>query len=178
MAKVWRYLLPLGIFAVLVWFLFKGLSLNPREVPSPLVNRPVPNFTLPKLHAPDQKLSASDLKGQVWLLNVWGSWCVSCRIEHPLLNELAKNNVVPIYGLNWKDKREDAIGWLNKFGDPYVASIADLDGRVAIDFGVYGAPETFIIDKQGTIRHKHIGPITAEALQKDILPLIEQLKKS
>ena len=133
MAKVWRYLLPLGIFAVLVWFLFKGLSLNPREVPSPLVNRPVPNFTLPKLHAPDQKLSASDLKGQVWLLNVWGSWCVSCRIEHPLLNELAKNNVVPIYGLNWKDKREDAIGWLNKFGDPYVASIADLDGRVAID---------------------------------------------
>ncbi len=178
MAKVWRYLLPLGIFAVLVWFLFKGLSLNPREVPSPLVNRPVPNFTLSKLHAPDQKLSASDLKGQVWLLNVWGSWCVSCRIEHPLLNELAKNNVVPIYGMNWKDKREDAIGWLNKFGDPYVASIADVDGRVAIDFGVYGAPETFIIDKQGIIRHKHIGPITAESLQKDILPLIERLKKS
>lgn len=178
MAKIWRYLLPLGIFFVLVWFLFKGLSLNPREVPSPLVNRPVPNFTLPKLHAPDQKLSASDLKGQVWMLNVWGSWCVSCRIEHPLLNELAKNNIVPIYGLNWKDRREDAIGWLNKFGDPYLASIADVDGRVAIDFGVYGAPETFIIDKEGIIRHKHIGPITAEALQKEILPLIEQLKKS
>lgn len=178
MAKLWRYLLPLGIFAVLVYFLFKGLSLNPREVPSPLVDKPVPNFSLPKLHAPDQKLSAADLKGQVWLLNVWGSWCVSCRIEHPLLNEIAKNNIVPIYGLNWKDKREDAIGWLNKFGDPYVASIADIDGRVAIDFGVYGAPETFVIDKQGIIRMKHIGPISAESLQKDILPLIEKLKKS
>ncbi|MDX2217879.1 MAG: DsbE family thiol:disulfide interchange protein [Burkholderiales bacterium] len=178
MTKVWRFLLPLGIFAVLVYFLFKGLSLNPREVPSPLVDKPVPNFSLPKLHAPDQKLSATDLKGQVWLLNVWGSWCVSCRIEHPLLNEIAKNNIVPIYGLNWKDKREDAIGWLNKYGDPYVASVADIDGRVAIDFGVYGAPETFVIDKQGIIRMKHIGPISAESLQKDILPLIEKLKKS
>lgn len=178
MMKVWRYLLPLGIFAVLVFFLFRGLGLNPREVPSPLVNKPVPNFSLPKLHAPGEKLSAADLKGQVWLLNVWGSWCVSCRLEHPLLNDLARNKVVPIYGLNWKDKREDAVAWLNKFGDPYTTSIADIDGRVAIDFGVYGAPETFVIDKQGLIRHKHIGPLTADAMQKQILPLIEQLKKS
>lgn len=178
MGRIWKFLLPLGVFAVLVFFLFKGLSLNPREVPSPLVDKTVPDFTLPKLHAPDQKLSAKDLRGQVWLLNVWGSWCVSCRIEHPLLNEIAKNNIVPIYGLNWKDKREDAVAWLNKFGDPYTASVADVDGRVAIDFGVYGAPETFVIDKQGVIRYKHIGPITAESLQNDLLPLIEKLKKS
>lgn len=178
MMKFWRYLLPLGVFAIVVFFLFRGLSLNPREVPSPLVDKQVPNFSLPKLHAPDEKLSAADLKGQVWLLNVWGSWCVSCRVEHPLLVQLAKSGKVPIYGLNWKDKREDAVAWLNKFGDPYAASVADVDGRVAIDFGVYGAPETFVIDKQGIIRHKHIGPISTEALRDNLLPLIERLQKS
>ena len=178
MMRVWRFALPLAIFIGLVFFLWKGLSLNPREIPSPLVDKPVPQFSLPQLHAPDRKLSAADLKGQVWLLNVWGSWCVSCRVEHPLLVQLEKSGLVPIYGLNWKDRREDAVAWLNKFGDPYKASLADVDGRVAIDFGVYGAPETFVIDKQGIIRLKHIGPLSPEAMRDTILPLIEKLKKS
>lgn len=178
MMRVWRFALPLAIFIGLVFFLWKGLSLNPREIPSPLVDKPVPQFSLPQLHAPDQKLSSADLKGQVWLLNVWGSWCVSCRVEHPLLVQLEKSGLVPIYGLNWKDRREDAVAWLNKFGDPYKASLADVDGRVAIDFGVYGAPETFVIDKQGIIRLKHIGPLSPEAIRDTILPLIEKLKKS
>ena len=178
MMRIWRFALPLALFLGLVFFLWKGLSLNPREIPSPLVDKPVPQFSLPQLHAPDKSLSASDLKGQVWLLNVWGSWCVSCRVEHPLLVQLEKSGLVPIYGLNWKDRREDAVTWLNKFGDPYKASLADVDGRVAIDFGVYGAPETFVIDKQGIIRLKHIGPLSPEAVRDTILPLIEKLKKS
>lgn len=178
MMKIWRYALPLVLFAALVVFLWKGLSLKPREIPSPLVDKPVPQFLLPQLHAPDKKLSANDLKGQVWLLNVWASWCVSCRVEHPLLVQLEKSGLVPIYGLNWKDPHNDAVAWLNKFGDPYKASLADIDGRVAIDFGVYGAPETFVIDKQGIIRHKHVGPLSAESMRDTILPLVEKLKKS
>jgi len=178
MMRIWRFVLPLGIFVGLVYFLWKGLSLNPREIPSPLVDKPVPQFSLPQLHAPEKTLSPADLKGQVWLLNVWGSWCVSCRVEHPLLVQLEKSGLVPIYGLNWKDRREDAVAWLNKFGDPYKASLADVDGRVAIDFGVYGAPETFVIDKQGVIRLKHIGPLSPEAVRDTILPMIEKLKKS
>jgi cytochrome c biogenesis protein CcmG, thiol:disulfide interchange protein DsbE len=178
MTRILRFALPLAIFIALVIFLWKGLSLNPREIPSPLVDKSVPQFSLPQLHAPDNKLTPADLKGQVWLLNVWASWCVSCRVEHPLLVQLEKSGVVPIYGLNWKDRREDAVAWLNKFGDPYKASLADVDGRVAIDFGVYGAPETFVIDKQGVIRYKHIGPISAESMRTTILPLVEKLNKS
>jgi cytochrome c biogenesis protein CcmG, thiol:disulfide interchange protein DsbE len=178
MTRILRFALPLAIFVGLVIFLWKGLSLNPREIPSPLVDKSVPQFSLPQLHAPENKLTPADLKGQVWLLNVWASWCVSCRVEHPLLVQLEKSGVVPIYGLNWKDRREDAVAWLNKFGDPYKASLADVDGRVAIDFGVYGAPETFVIDKQGVIRYKHIGPISAEAMRTTILPLVEKLNKS
>src|SRR5690349_18061115 len=116
MTRLLRFALPLAIFVGLVFFLWKGLSLNPREIPSPLVDKAVPQFSLPQLHAPDSKLSQADLKGQVWLLNVWASWCVSCRVEHPLLVQLEKSGLVPIYGLYWKDKREDAVGWLNKFG--------------------------------------------------------------
>lgn len=175
--RAWRFVLPLTVFAVVVLFLWKGLSLNPREIPSPLIEKAIPVFTLPQLYAPDKTLSAAELKGQVWLLNVWGSWCVSCRVEHPLLMQLASSGQVPIYGLNWKDQREDAIAWLQKFGDPYKASGSDLAGRTAIDFGVYGAPETFVIDKQGIIRHKQIGPITPEALRDTILPLIKQLQQ-
>lgn len=175
--RAWRFVLPLSVFAVVVLFLWKGLSLNPREIPSPLIEKAVPAFTLPQLHAPDKTLSAAELKGQVWLLNVWGSWCVSCRVEHPLLMQLARSGQVPIYGLNMKDQREDAIAWLQKFGDPYKVSASDLAGRTAIDFGVYGAPETFLIDKHGVIRHKQIGPITPEALRDTILPLIKQLQQ-
>jgi len=173
-----RYLIPLGIFLVLVVFLGIGLGLNPREVPSPLVGKPAPAFRLAELHGNGKVRGKEDMLGQVWLLNVWASWCVSCRDEHPVLVEFAKRNVVPIYGLNYKDKPDDALAWLKQFGDPYTASIVDRDGRVGIDYGVYGVPETFVIDKAGVIRYKQIGPITPAALQNKILPLIEQLKQS
>jgi cytochrome c biogenesis protein CcmG, thiol:disulfide interchange protein DsbE len=176
--KVWRYFLPLAIFFGLVWFLYKGLSLNPREVPSALINKPVPEFKLALLHDSEKTLTPADMKGQVWLMNVWGSWCVSCQYEHPVLNELAKQQVVPIIGFNWKDQPEDAKKWLKKFGDPYAKSVMDRDGRVAIDFGVYGAPETFVIDKVGMIRYKHTGPISPEDMKKKIVPLLQELKKA
>ena len=172
-----RGLLPLAIFLVLVGFLAIGLKLNPREVPSPLVGKPAPAFTLPQLAQPGQSLSQQDLKGQVWLLNVWASWCVACRAEHPLLVELAKQGIVPIYGLNYKDKRDDALIWLKRLGDPYVVSLSDTEGLVGIDYGVYGVPETFVIDKRGVIRHKQIGPVTEDALRDTILPLVEKLRK-
>ena len=170
-----RYLLPLIVFAVLLGFLAVGLKLDPREVPSPLIDKPAPAFKLPRLDAPEQALSLDDLKGKVWLLNVWASWCVACRVEHPLLVELAGTNSVPIYGLNYKDKRDDALAWLSKHGNPYVASLSDAEGLVGIDFGVYGVPETFVIDKTGTIRLKHIGPITPDVLRDTILPLVKKL---
>ena len=170
-----RYLIPLIVFVVLVGFLAVGLNLKPREVPSPLIDKPAPDFSLTRLDAPEQKLSLQDLKGQVWLLNVWASWCVACRQEHPLLVELAGQKLVPVYGLNYKDKRDDALAWLRRHGDPYVLSLADTDGLVGIDYGVYGVPETFVIDKQGTIRLKHIGPVTPEALRDTILPMVKKL---
>jgi cytochrome c biogenesis protein CcmG/thiol:disulfide interchange protein DsbE len=163
------------IFIVLVGFLAVGLTRNPREIPSPLINKPAPAFSLPALDTPEQKISVQDLRGKVWVLNVWASWCVACRIEHPLLVEFAKTGTVPIYGLNYKDKRDDAIGWLAKFGNPYTRSLSDTDGVVGIDFGVYGVPETFVIDKTGVIRMKHIGPVTPEVLRDDIIPLVRKL---
>jgi cytochrome c biogenesis protein CcmG/thiol:disulfide interchange protein DsbE len=154
-----RFLLPLAIFIVLVGFLAVGLRLNPREVPSPLIGKPVPSFRLPQLQAPDQSISPEDLRGKVWLLNVWASWCVSCRQEHPVLIELDRQKKIMIVGLNYKDDRAAAIAWLKQYGgDPYAISAVDADGRVGIDFGVYGVPETFLIDKNGVIRDKHIGP--------------------
>ena len=171
-----RFLVPLAIFIVLVAFLAVGLGLNPREVPSALINKSAPAFELPQLHQPDKIFSQQDMKGKVWLLNVWASWCVSCREEHPVLMDLAKSNVVPIYGLNYKDPREDALAWLKQFGDPYALSIADRDGRVGIDYGVYGVPETFVIDKEGAIRYKQIGPVTPDALKNKILPLVRALQ--
>lgn len=175
--KAWRYFLPLAIFTALCWFLWKGLSLNPREIPSALLNKPVPDFTLAQLHAADKPFSAADMKGKVWLVNVWGSWCVSCRYEHPHLNALAKQGVVPIVGLNWKDQPDTARAWLKRFGDPYQLSVMDLDGRVAIDFGVYGAPETFVIDKTGTIRYKHTGPVDENIVNELLVPLIQELNR-
>ena len=172
-----RYLIPLGVFLVLVVFLAIGLGRDPREVPSPLINKAAPTFRLPQLQEPGKTFSAEDMRGKVWVLNVWASWCVSCRDEHPLLIEYAKTGAVPIYGLNWKDKREDALDWLGELGDPYVVSAVDLDGRVAIDYGVYGAPETYLIDQAGVIRHKHIGPVTPDAWKKDFLPLVQQLNR-
>lgn len=176
--RAWRYLLPLAIFFGLLWFMWKGLSLNPREIPSALLNKPVPAFSLPLLHDPSRSLGAADMKGKVWLLNVWGSWCASCRYEHPILNALAKKGVIPIIGLNWKDRPEDARSWLVKFGDPYQFSVSDIDGRVGIDFGVYGAPETFIIDKAGMIRYKHTGPISEAMMNDTLIPIIQGLNKA
>ena len=170
-----RFLLPAVVFALLVGFLAVGLTLNPREVPSPLIDKAAPAFSLPRLDAPGQQLGAADLKGKVWLLNVWASWCVACRQEHPVLVDLSGTGQVPVYGLNYKDKREDALAWLQRFGNPYVASISDTQGLVGIDYGVYGVPETFVIDKQGVIRMKHIGPVTPQVLRDSILPLVKKL---
>jgi cytochrome c biogenesis protein CcmG/thiol:disulfide interchange protein DsbE len=175
--KTFRWSIPLAIFVILVAFLWIGLGRDPREVPSPLIGKPAPAFRLNKLHAPNETLAVSDLKGKVWLLNVWASWCVSCRAEHPLLVQLAKSNIVPVYGLDYKDDPQAGRDWLVKNGDPYTASIVDRDGRVGIDYGVYGVPETFLIDKAGTIRYKQIGPITPEALQEKILPLVRELQR-
>jgi len=177
-ASTKRLLIPLAIFVVLVAFLLIGLTRDPREVPSPLIGKQAPAFTLKQLHDPAKTLGPADLKGQVWLLNVWASWCVSCREEHPLLIELGKTKVVPIVGLNYKDEPAAGMRWLTENGDPYNTSVVDRDGRVGIDWGVYGVPETFVVDKTGAIRYKQIGPITLEALQTKILPLVRELQKS
>jgi len=170
-----RYLVHFGILLVLLYFLRAGLSLNPKEVPSPLIGKPAPAFSLPRLDQPEQRVSLDDLRGQVWMLNVWASWCVACRQEHPLLVQYAKQAKVPIYGLNYKDERAAGMKWLADFGNPYTASIADRDGRVGIDFGVYGVPETFVIDREGVIRYKQIGPLTPEVLRDTIEPMLKQL---
>jgi len=170
-----RWLWPLGLFMVLVVFLGVGLTLNPRVVPSPLIGKPAPSFQLPQLHEPEKTFSQKELAGKVWLLNVWASWCASCRDEHPVLVDLAGSGAVPIYGLNYKDKRPDGIAWLQRFGNPYVLSAYDIQGRVGIDYGVYGVPETYVIDKQGVIRYKQIGPVTPTVLKDKILPLIAKL---
>jgi len=172
-----RYLIPLGIFITLVIFLAIGLGRDPHEIPSPLINRAAPTFRLAELKEPAKTFSSDDMRGKVWILNVWASWCVSCREEHPLLIDYAKSGAVPIYGLNWKDKRDDALAWLEDLGDPYVLSVADLDGRVAIDYGVYGAPETYVIDQSGTIRFKQIGAVTEDVWSKKILPLVQELNR-
>lgn len=176
--KSLRFVLPLLLFVVLLMFLWVGLSLNPREVPSPLIGKPAPSFQLTRLDDPTKMLAEKDLRGQVWLLNVWASWCVSCREEHPVLVQLSKRGVVPVYGLNYKDQRAAAQAWLAKNGDPYKLSMTDPDGTVGIDYGVYGVPETYVIDKAGVIRYKQIGPLTPEALSERILPLVQQLQAS
>ena len=171
-----RYYWILGAFAALVALLAAGLGLNPRDVPSPLVGKLAPAFNLTVLATPDKTFGPQDLRGKVWLLNVWASWCVTCRDEHPLLVDLAKKKIVPLYGLNYKDQRPDALKWLAQFGDPYTLSIMDNDGRIGIDYGVYGVPETYVIDKQGIIRYKRIGAITPQVLESQILPLVKKLQ--
>lgn len=171
-----KYILPLLLFIVLAVFLALGLNLHPSEIPSPLLNKTAPAFSAPKLQTPGEKLTPADLKGKVWLFNVWASWCVSCRAEHPILNQLAKTKAAIIVGLNYKDEPEDAKGWLTQLGNPYDVSIMDQDGRIGLDYGVYGVPETFVIDKQGVIRYKHTGAVTAESVQQIFLPLIAKLQ--
>jgi cytochrome c biogenesis protein CcmG/thiol:disulfide interchange protein DsbE len=172
-----RFLLPLGIFVTLVLFLGIGLRLNPREVPSPLIGKPAPQFNLTQLDDPDKMISPKDMLGQVWLLNVWASWCVSCRQEHPVLMDFSRQNVLPIIGLNYKDVRADGVAWLRQFGNPYRLSAFDANGRVGIDFGVYGVPETFVIDKRGVIRFKQIGPVTPSVITEKFIPLIKELNR-
>ena len=191
-----RFLWPLIGFIVLVVLLAVGLNLDPREVPSPLVGKPAPAFSLSKLGS-DEKFSPQDMQGKVWLLNVWSTWCVSCRQEHPMLVQMAKSQTVTLIGLNYKEVRGDASfdmskinaeaektmatqrasAWLQRHGNPYALSALDLDGRVGIDYGVYGVPETYVIDKAGVIRMKHTGPVTPEILAKKIMPLLAELNK-
>jgi cytochrome c biogenesis protein CcmG/thiol:disulfide interchange protein DsbE len=172
-----RFVIPLAIFLVLIGFLAIGLRRDPHEIPSPLINKPAPAFQLAQLKDPSKTFSAEEMKGKVWVLNVWASWCFSCRDEHPLLLQYARSGVLPIYGLNSKDKREDALAWLAELGDPYVLSVSDLDGRVGIDYGVYGAPETYLIDRNGVIRFKQVGPVTPDIWEQKILPLAKELNK-
>ncbi len=170
-----RFLLPLAVFLGLVVFLALGLRLDPREVPSPLVGKPAPAFTTTLLSRPETTLSRDELRGKVWLLNVWASWCVACREEHPVLVEFARRASVPIYGLNYKDKREDGLKWLGRFGNPYTESLYDPQGRIGLDYGVYGVPETFVIDRAGVVRYKHVGAITPEFLRDTLEPLLRKL---
>ena len=170
-----RHLIPLLVFVVIAIFLWVGLSLDPREVPSPLIDKPAPAFSLPQLRDGGSVITTADLKGQVWLLNVFASWCTPCLEEHPYLVELANSGVVPVYGLNYKDRREAALEWLRKHGDPYAAIVVDAEGRTGIEYGVYGVPETFVIDKLGVIRFKHIGPLTPDVIGEEILPMIKKL---
>lgn len=171
-----KFLIPLTVFVLLLGVLGVGLKLDPREVPSPFIGKPAPAFSLPKLADPAQRIGTEDFAGRVSVVNVWASWCISCRQEHKLLVELAGLGVVPIYGLNYKDKREDAQAWLDRLGNPYTDSAMDADGRVGINWGVYGVPETFVIDKKGVIRHKFTGPLTRDILLQELLPLLQQLR--
>jgi cytochrome c biogenesis protein CcmG/thiol:disulfide interchange protein DsbE len=193
-----KFFIPLGIFLVLVAFLAIGLKRNPQEIPSPLLGKPAPLFSLSTLDAGGAKFGPQDMKGKVWMLNVWATWCVACRDEHPLLVALSKANQLPIVGLNYKEvqaqdapagrqltpeeklriARERSAVWLQRLGDPYAVSVFDLDGRVGIDYGVYGVPETYIIDKEGVIRFKTVGAVTLETLQSQILPLLQKLNAS
>ena len=171
-----RFLIPLIIFALIAVFLGIGLKLNPREVPSPLIGKPAPAFNLPSLQLPEKMVQPADFKGQVWLLNVWATWCVSCRAEHQTLVQFNRQQLLPIVGLNYKDESDAAKQWLESLGNPYLVNAFDENGRVAIDWGVYGAPETYIIDKQGIVRLKHIGPVTPDVLSSKIIPLVKSLQ--
>lgn len=176
MSRYLRFLVPLLLFGLLAALLYRGLSLDPKIVPSPLIGKPMPAFTLTRLDNPASTLSDSDLRGKVSVLNIWATWCVSCRAEHEVLMQLASTGKVNLYGLDYKDERASAQRWLAQLGNPYIANAFDEDGRVGIDWGVYGTPETFIMDRRGIIRHKHIGPLTRDVLASEILPLIAELE--
>ncbi len=171
-----KFLIPIGLFAALGLLLAYGLRLNPRRIPSPLIGKPLPQFDLPVLQNPGQTLNNADLRGHVVLINVWASWCVACREEHPLLIDLARQKIVPIIGVSYKDKPHDALAELKVSGDPYKTVLVDANGHAAINWGVYGVPETFVVDRNGIIRYKQIGPITPRAWQQKLLPLVRRLQ--
>jgi cytochrome c biogenesis protein CcmG/thiol:disulfide interchange protein DsbE len=172
-----RYAIPLVFFALLVGLLWFGLNNDPTKIPSPLVGKPAPEFELPRLYAADQTVSPDDLKGKVWLLNVFASWCVSCRAEHEVVSQFIRQHQVDVLGLNYKDEEADAKVWLQQFGNPYAVIAVDITGRTGIDWGVYGVPETFVMDKQGIIRHKFTGPLTEQAVNETLVPLITTLQQ-
>lgn len=177
-AVTWRVVLPLALFAILLLFLARGLSRDPREVPSPLIGKPAPALDLPRLDDPSQRVQATALRGRVWLLNVWASWCTACREEHHTLMNYARRGRVPIYGLDYKDSPAEGQAWLRQFGNPYVASAFDAQGRAGIDWGVYGVPETFVIDAQGRVRYKHVGPLTETVIAERLEPLLKELEEA
>ena len=172
-----RFWLVIAGFLALVGLLAVGLRLDPREVPSPLIGKPAPAFELPLLQQPDKSFSQKDMLGTVWVMNVWASWCPPCLVEHPVVSEIARSGIAPVVGLNYKDAREDALPWLKRNGDPFKVTVFDAAGRIAIDYGVYGVPETYVIDRKGIIRYKRVGPLTPEIVQKKVRPLIEELSK-
>ena len=174
--KSLKYLAPLLIFAVIGGFLAAGLKLDPREVPSPLIDKRAPAFSVPRLLSMNGSIGTEELVGRVWVLNVFASWCVACRAEHGLLNDLASKQLVTLVGLNYKDDPSDARSWLRELGNPYDVVAVDSQGQVGLDWGVYGVPETFVIDADGTIRFKHIGPVDARVIEEQILPLVRKLK--
>lgn len=172
------YALPLLLFLGLTIYFAVGLTLDPRTLPSTLIDRPVPSFDLPPIENRSQGLSSADLHGAPTLINVFASWCVACEYEHPTLMEIARKGEVAIHGVNWKDKPGDGTRWLERRGDPYTRIGNDAEGRVAIDLGVTGAPETFVVDANGRIRYKHVGPVTPEVWRNTLLPLIKALKRN
>ncbi len=172
-----RYLVPVIAFVALIITFGWALNRDASTIPSALIGKPVPQFDLPPVKGRLLGLSSGDLQGDVSLVNVFASWCVACREEHPLFLEMKARGDVPIHGLNYKDPPNDAAAWLDRFGDPYSRTGADTNGRVAIDWGVYGVPETFVITKDGRIAHKHIGPVTPQALEETILPLVRRLRQ-
>jgi cytochrome c biogenesis protein CcmG/thiol:disulfide interchange protein DsbE len=173
---VWRRVLPVVLFLVLVAILGYGLTRDPSLVSSPLIGKPVPDFSLPLLTEPQNNIGNNDLRGSVYLLNVWASWCAACRVEHPLLMQLAEQQWLPIYGLNYRDTRENALAWLDRYGNPYELVAFDEQGRTGLDLGVYGAPETYLVDRNGVIAYKHIGPITDEVWAEELHPKIVELQ--
>lgn len=174
--KIWIYLLPLGLFFSLIIVFYIGLGLNPQLLPSALIGQPTPVFTLPKLSNPDEVIKETDLHGKISLLNIWATWCPSCKQEHPVLMKIAKTNAVPIYGLFYKDDPKKGNVWLKDYGNPYQENAVDLDGKVGIEWGTYGTPETFIIDQKGIIQYKHVGPISWNDWQSTLLPMIKSLE--
>ena len=177
--RAWRpgYFAPIAVFAALAVVFAWGLTRDPRLIPSPLIGKPVPQFALPPVKGRALGLASANLVGEPSLVNVFASWCVECQLEHPLIMQMKSRGVAPIHGLNYKNRPDDAARWLNTFGDPYTRTGADLDGRVAIDWGVYGVPETFVIDADGRVAFKHIGPLTAEVVERTIMPLIDSLRR-
>ncbi len=174
--RILLYLIPLVVFGAMVALFMVGLERDPKLVPSPLIGKPAPAFDLELLDDPSRRIDQTVFLGQVSLLNVWASWCPACRQEHPFLMELKRRGEVPIYGLDWKDEREEGLAWLARFGNPYTAVAYDPDNRAGLDWGVYGAPETFLIDARGIIRHKHVGPLTPAVWEQEFRPLIARLK--